>query len=73
MTTNETRVTRANWADFDHVDCPKWMTEDQANQFASALNAYIPEEYGRRGCRYHVLNHFNGGLFFHLLNRPREI
>jgi hypothetical protein len=66
------RVTRNNWMDFDGVDAPEWLSEDRAKDFCSLLNAYIPEEQGRRGCHYHMLNHYQGGLFFHLVNRPIE-
>ena len=72
-----TRVTRANWADFDGVDAPAWMTEELGNYFCSLLNAYIPEEHGRRGCRYHLLHRYSPNpvlpaaeLYFHLINRP---
>ena len=65
--------TLQEWTAFDHVDAPVWMTEEQGNSFCSLLNSYIPSEYSRKGTRYHLLNHFQGGLFFHLLNRPQSI
>lgn len=58
------------WYAFDGVDIPKWVTEEQANLFCSLLNSYIPSQYGRKGTRYHVLNRFQGGMYFHLLNPP---
>lgn len=70
MKTKEKRVSRESWWDFDGVDCPTWLTEEDASSFCSVLNAYIPYQYASKGCRYHILNHFQGGLWFHLLNRP---
>lgn len=61
---------RAIWWDFDGVDCPHWLDEDKAHLFCGLLNSYIPQEYSTKGCRYHILNHFKGGMYFHLLNRP---
>jgi hypothetical protein len=60
---------RQNWDDFDGVDAPAWLTEEQAEKFCSLLNAYIPKEYSSRGTRYHMLNRYQGGLYFHLIRR----
>ena len=58
------------WWSFDGVDLPQWMTENDAKTMCSLLNFYIPKEHSTHGTRYHVLNHYEGGLYFHLLNRP---
>lgn len=60
-----------HWKDFDGIDLPSWMDEELGTTVCSFLNSYIPKEYSTHGTRYHLLNHFRGGLFFHLLNRPR--
>jgi hypothetical protein len=64
------KLDQSCWTCFDHVDAPEWLDENTANTFCSVLNSYIPREYSVKGCRYHMLNHFQGGLYFHLLNRP---
>jgi hypothetical protein len=63
-------MTLKHWSDFDGVNAPEWLNETEANTFCSVLNSYVPREYARMGCRYHVLNRYNGGLYFHLLNCP---
>lgn len=67
------RVSRVPWWDFDGTDAPYWADEEYCNSVCSFLNSYIPEEYGRTGTRYHMLNHYpSGKLYFHLLNRPNQ-
>ncbi len=53
-TLNE-RPTRSNWADFDGVNAPSWLSEEQANLFCSLLNSYIPREYSMCGTCYHIV------------------
>ena len=61
------------WYAFDNVDAPEWLDEERANTFCSLLNSYIPKEYSRNGTRYHMLNRYQGGLYFHIVNRPRTL
>jgi len=59
-----------DWTQFDDVDLPEWMDEEQGNTISSFLNSYIPREYSTRGFRYHLLNRYpSRKLYFHLL-RP---
>lgn len=66
-------LTRKHWTDFDGVDAPEWLDENSANMFCSLLNSYIPERWGKRGVRYHMLNRYpSGRLYFHLIGNPGE-
>ena len=58
-----------NVKQFDGLDLPEWMDESQANLICSFLNSL--HKGGSQGVRFHVLSHFKGGLFLHLINRDR--
>jgi len=71
-----------HWMLFDGVNLPPWMGEGDGKLVCSFLNHYVPKEYSMKGTRYHLLNrggyddsdiYQHGPLYFHLLNRPKDV